>query len=253
MKKIIKYILLFASVELSIFNTSQLQAAEPASTASWHHSVTIYAWLPSIDGELKYKLEGDDPLPIDASRILDSLNMTFMGTYEARKEKWLILGDVIYLDLGEKKNRDIRLYNKVELNLNGWQLGLYGGHNLYQTSSSSLYLLAGLRYLSIETEANLTSNIFSPLNLSQDTDLWDGVIGLRGNTKINENWYIPYHADIGTGDSDMTWQAMIGIGYHASWGDTILAYRHLEWDQGDDDLLQNLSFYGPGIAFKFHF
>ncbi len=106
--------------------------------------------------------------------------------------------------MGNKKDRDTRGYDQVELDLKGWQVGLYGGYNLYQTNRSNLDLLAGLRYLSLETEANLSSDLLPPLNLSQDANLWDGVIGLRGRTNINENWFIPYHVDIGSGDSDMT-------------------------------------------------
>ncbi|MEN8166788.1 MAG: hypothetical protein ABFR65_04835 [Pseudomonadota bacterium] len=235
---------------LFFFNSRAANAAETADPGAWQQSAALYVWLPTLDGELKYQREGDEPFPVDISDMLD---MAFMGAYEARKNKWSILGDLIYLDLGDDKDRDNRLYNKVELDLKGWQVGLYGGYNLYQTGRSNLDLLAGLRYLTIETESNLTSNQLPPLTLSQDVDLWDGVIGLRGRTNINENWFIPYQADIGTGDSDLTWQAMAGIAYQASWGDTRLAYRYLEWDQGDDDLLQKLSFSGPQIAVAFYF
>lgn len=255
MKKLARCALLSTSVISSVAASGLVQAAESPPTGNWQHSVSLYAWLPTLDGEFKYQLEDGDALPIDASQILDALNMIFMGAYEGRKDKWFILGDVIYLDLGDNKDRDTMGYSNVELNLNGWQLGLYGGHNLYQTSRSSLDLMAGLRYLKIETEGNLSSDLalLPDLNLSKDADLWDGIIGFRGRTNINKNWFIPYHADIGTGDSDLTWQAMVGVGYQTGWGDTSLVYRHLEWDQGEDELLQNLSFSGPGIAVKFRF
>ena len=115
--------------------------------------------------------------------------------------------------------------------------------------------MAGLRYLTIESEVKLTSDLerLPELNITKDADVWDGIIGLRGRTKLNENWFIPYYADIGAGDSDLTWQAMAGIGYQAGWGDMSLVYRHLEWDQDEDKLLQNVSFSGPALAVKFCF
>jgi hypothetical protein len=255
MKKTLRYALLAISFHLSIVTGHLVQAAEPTPKDSWQHGVVLYAWLPSLDGEFRYQREGGDTLTIDASQILDALQMTFMGAYEARKDKWVLLGDLIYLNLRNDKDRDTIGYSNVDMKLKGWQIGLYGGYNLYQTNRSSLDLMAGLRYLTIDTEVKLSSDLalLPDLKLARDADVWDGVIGLRGRTNINENWFIPYYADVGAGDSDMTWQAMAGIGYQAGWGDTILVYRHLEWDQGGEKLLQNVSFSGPAIAVKFHF
>lgn len=39
---------------------------------------------------------------------------------------------------------------------------------------------------------------------------------LRERFNLNEKWFIPANADIGTGDSKHTWQAMSGFGYHFS-------------------------------------
>ena len=71
--------------------------------------------------------------------------------------------------------------------------------------------------------------------------------------ELGSDWYMPYHADVGTGDSELTWQAMAGVGYRAGWGDLLLFYRHLAWDEGDDKLLQGLEFTGPGMAVRFSF
>ena len=46
---------------------------------------------------------------------------------------------------------------------------------------------------------------------------WDGIVGVKGRWHFGaeHRWFVPYYVDIGTGDSDFTWQAMAGIGY--SW------------------------------------
>ena len=64
---------------------------------------------------------------------------------------------------------------------------------------------------------------------------------------------MPYYADIGAGDSDLTWQAMAGIGYSYGWGDVLLTYRHLSYDEGTDGLVQDLELSGPAIAVNFRF
>jgi len=70
---------------------------------------------------------------------------------------------------------------------------------------------------------------------------------------LNEHWYLPYYADIGTGDSDLTWQLFGGIGYMFNWGDIKLGYRYLKYDQDDDKLLQDFTFDGflLGVGFRF--
>ncbi len=205
----------------------------------WQHALTLYGWLPSVSGDLKYG-QGDSS-SVDSSDVLDALNMTFMGAYELRKRNWYLLTDVIYLDLGNSADTRVTLpggghiVSNVQQDLVGWQFGIYGGYLLHESARSQVSLLAGLRYL------------------SRSTDLWDGIVGARGRIAINDQWFIPFHLDVGTGDSDLTWQAASGVGYRASWGEVSLQYRHLEWDQVDDGLLQSLGFSGPGLAVKFRF
>ena len=251
-----------AALVASIMFAASAQAA--TATDQRHNAVTLYGWFPSLSGDLNYDVGGGDSATVDAGDILSALNMVFMGAFETRKNKWSLLADVIYLNLGDKKTSSVdlpfggSLNTRVDLKLKGWQVGLYGGYNLYDTPKASLDALAGLRYPNIDTEAKLS--IDGPLppslptaKLSKSADVWDAVVGFRGRAHINDRWFVPYYADVGAGDSDLTWQAMAGIGYEASWGETSLVYRHLEWDQGDDGLLKKLSFSGPAVAFKFRF
>ncbi len=76
---------------------------------------------------------------------------------------------------------------------------------------------------------------------------------MRGVINLNEQWYVPYYADIGTGDSDLTWQALAGIGYRFSWGDIKLVYRYLSYDMDDDKLLKDLDLSGPALGVVFRF
>ena len=137
-------------------------------------------------------------------------------------------------------------------------VGLYGGYQVFRTDRANMDVIAGVRHLSLDADAVLA--ISGPLppslpskNLSSSASIWDGVVGLRGRVELGPNWFVPYHADVGAGDSELTWQAMAGIGYETSWGELLLVYRHLDWDQGDDKLIQGLSFSDPGMALKYRF
>ena len=62
-----------------------------------------------------------------------------------------------------------------------------------------------------------------------------------------------FGADMGTGQSDLTWQLAGGVGYKFNWGDIGLHYRHVQWDFDNDSKLDDMSFSGPIISATFHF
>jgi len=85
-------------------------------------------------------------------------------------------------------------------------------------------------------------------------DLWDGVVGFRGSARLGAgNWFVPYYLDAGAGTSKFTWQAVVGVGYSFGWGDLLLVYRYLSFEQGDDQPVQRLEFAGPALGATFHF
>jgi hypothetical protein len=70
---------------------------------------------------------------------------------------------------------------------------------------------------------------------------------------LGKNWYVPYYLDVGTGESNLTWQALGGIGYRFSKVNVLAQYRYLEWDFDDDALIDDLNIQGPFVGFEFLF
>lgn len=236
------------------------------SNGQWQHTLTIYAWLPSIDGTLSY----DDPQParnnveVDAGDLLDKLKMVFMGNWESRREKLSIFADVVYLRLGDTNNTSVNLGPgipldvKVDQDLTAWMVTGALGYNVVNTDKAMMDVIGGVRYLSVDAEAKLEVNgplppTPAPRKLDGSETLWDGIVGVRGQLKLNDRWYLPYYADIGAGSSSLTYQLLAGVGYRFDKVDVKLAYRHLFYDQSGDKLLQDVTFSGPalGVGFKF--
>ena len=67
------------------------------------------------------------------------------------------------------------------------------------------------------------------------------------------DWFVPLHADIGTGSSSLTWQLTAGVGYSFSWGDVQVAYRHLGYEDDEGDPLERLALSGPAVGASFRF
>jgi hypothetical protein len=83
----------------------------------------------------------------------------------------------------------------------------------------------------------------------------DAIVGLRGRATFgNErSWYIPYYVDIGTGDSNLTWQGMVGLGYSFDSVDIVGVWRYLEYNLGSGTPIESINFNGPALGITFRF
>jgi hypothetical protein len=79
------------------------------------------------------------------------------------------------------------------------------------------------------------------------------VVGVKGRANLSGDWFLPFYLDVGTGDSDLTWQALAGVGYRFDWGDVSLTYRYLKWDLGSSSPIDDISFGGPQLTATFRF
>ena len=232
------------------------------SSADWQFGLDIYGWFPSVSGNLAFSPpDGGGSVDADAEEILDDLKMVFMGSFEARKGNWSGFTDVIYLDLEGDKTKSVTVPDgdtqnlfDADLELKSWVWTLAGAYTVWQKQNSHLDLFAGARLLALDTDLQLTGagSRQGNLKLSESENIWDVIVGAKGRHALNDRWFLPYYVDVGTGDSDLTWQASGGIGYSFGWGDVVLDYRYLEYDQGSDKPVQDLAFGGGrlGVIFR---
>lgn len=233
-------------------------APEPVTTeesSAYKQSFAIYGWLPSLDGTVKYNPPGD--IETSASELIDKIDSVFMGSYAVRKNKWSFLTDVIYLKMSDMQKVSGTILGSpfeasAEQKLTTWIVNAYAGYNIIQNNKHTLDVIAGMRYLSLETDIAFDLNGIHR-SISPSLELYDGVIGVKGQVNLNKNWYVPYLFDIGGGDADLTAQAFTGLGYRFEWGDILLGYRYLYYDQGSDALINSLDAYGPKVGVIFHF
>ncbi|MCJ7642443.1 MAG: hypothetical protein MUO29_11180 [Desulfobacterales bacterium] len=259
-------------------------AENPAPADRWTFGIQPYLWLPSLNGTLNYSVppggEGGANVDISADTILGDLNMALMLTAEARKGRWSLVTDFIYLDLGggtsEVKSVNFSgpggrvtipatVSGSVDAKLKGALWGLAGTYMVAGNEHTSLEVLLGFRYFGLEatTDWNLSGTITDNVSggtfarsgsVKQSEDLWDGIIGIRGRIGLGSGkWGIPYYLDVGTGSSTITWQGAAGIQYRWSKIDLNLMYRYLYYDMESGKLLQNVSMGGPALGVNFRF
>ncbi len=272
---------------LALASTSGITFAQ-TNADEWQFSLTPYLWLPRIDGQLNFSPPpgggGSPSFAVGPTDWLELLNFAALVSGSAKKGKWSINSDFVYLSLTSKDARvasvdetisipgePISIPVSVDLNLNtrvdfdGLLWTIAGGYSVKETDTAIVELIAGIRYFGIDTKASwdLTVEITTPDgtvvlpaqgSVAKNTDLWDGIVGIRGKFNLSaQKWSVPYYFDVGAGNSDLTWQAMTGLTREFGWGDLIMVYRHLEYGEDSSGLLQSFSFTGPAVGVRFHF
>ena len=69
-----------------------------AQDTGWTFQGSLYAWVPSLSATIGTPF-GDLETEANGSGALSALDMAFMGTLEARRGKWSLIGDLLYVDL----------------------------------------------------------------------------------------------------------------------------------------------------------
>ena len=253
-------------------------AAMPAVSAAqqrgdaWQWEASIYAYLPTISGSTKFPApSGGSSIDVNADSIIDSLKFTFMGTLGAQSNTWGFFTDVLYLDVGGDKSntRDFTINGGLpagvtssgSLDLKSTLWTLAGTYRVSRDPTSTVDVFAGARLADIKQSLNwqftgavdtipvANRNGYQSSSVSN----WDGIIGVKGRASFGDKgqWFIPWYLDIGTGDSDLTWQGIVGIGYKYSWGDIFAVWRYIDYNMKSGRPIQDLNLNGGAIGVSF--
>ena len=257
---------------------SILTCALPAHAADpydgqWHFTVTPYIWGPSASGTLRVEIPDTGAVAeseVPKESWLSRLRFAFMIAGEARRNELAIFGDAAYVNFGHMNSNfrslsgpggivQVPVDSGSQTTLKASIVTLGASYTVLRSPAGTLDVLGGARYAGVRgtldwqvaTDSNLLPGRTG--SASKDVNLWDGIIGVRGRGELGGNWYLPYYVDIGTGDSEFTWQALGGVGYRFPWGDVLGAWRYLSLNQRSDKPIQDMHFSGPAIGVAFHF
>lgn len=222
----------------------------------WNFGVGLYGWLPKISGSTA---SGSD-VDVNQGELIDALQMTLQGILSITKGKWSFALDIVYLSVGDDQSGVLNVptgnvNTNTNVDLQTWIVTPTIGYQLLEDEKGKLNFIVGARYLSLDLDVNINIATSPPRTprVSDSGGIWDGIIGLHGEVTLNEQWYLPFYLDIGTGESDLTWQAALSVGYRFNSFDVVAGYRYLNWDLSDNPALDDLTVNGPYAGLKFFF
>jgi hypothetical protein len=268
-------VLLFVMGALLSAAVGAQSSKPPAEAGTWQFTATLYGWVPTIDGKVNFPNDtGSTDIHASMSDVLNHLKMTFQGALDVHNGRWGIFNDVVYVDFGGVKSQksDFVVGNvqipatattNVDLDLKALIWTVAGEYRIATDSAWTVDLLAGARMMRMKPTVgySITGNI-GPVVIpgrdgskQVDEDVWDGIVGVKGRYNFGDEgrWFVPFYLDVGTGQSQLTWQISGGVGYAYSWGAIFATWRYLETDAESGKALDNISLSGPLLAVSWRF
>ena len=247
-------------------------AAAQSASDSWKFNAIIYGYFPDIGGETTFPAGGTS-VSVDSSKIIGNLKFAFMGTFEAKKGRFGLLADLLYMDVnGSVTNtRDVSVgghdlpasvSTNLDLGVKGTVFELAGTYSLLDDPATKLDVLGGARYLDVKQTLTYSFSadvgpIIGPgrsATVEAKDSYLDAIIGAKGQFLFGDRrqWFVPWYADVGTGESKLTYQVLGGLGYSFSWGQVLAAWRYVDWNFKSGSKIESLNFNGPmvGVAFN---
>jgi hypothetical protein len=234
----------------------QTAASSPAPDSSeWQFMGAVYAPLMGLDGTVGIgPVSSQVDLPF--RDILKNLDAGLTGAFEARRNRWSITGDFIWLKISSSvEPTPISNLNFKEEEL---MASLALGYELYGDKQTTLDLLGGAALTSLDAELDIfTPRLRTTQRSTSGSQSWvDPFVGLRLRHRLSDQWAVfstGLYGGFGVG-SDQYWQALAGVDYRITESVSIaLAYRIIATDYQNGAFLYDTKTSGPNLGLVFRF
>lgn len=224
----------------------------------WKFATIAYGWFAGAHGETDV-IGPVPPVGLDLSfgDVLKGFKFAFMGAAEARKDRFVVLGDLTFIHLEAKDGIGIRDpdFLEAELDSRTAEITLVGGYRVVNSDSAKLDLLAGGRMNFFKTTLQLDGPNRSAEG-SKSEQWLDPLIAARAIVPFGEKWSWTTYGDLGgiAFGSDITWQIFSTVNYQISRKMTLGGgWRTYKVNYDHGDFLYDVAQNGPVLVFRTDF
>ena len=129
--------------------------AQSGAGNDWRFRLTPYLFATGLDGKIGFNEFPPAEVEASFSDILDNMDFAFMLYGDAKKGRWGIWGDAMYVKLGLEPEGNIplvRIYSGVDIGIKMTTLAAGGSYSLVAGDDSWLDIVVGARYWSLDQE-----------------------------------------------------------------------------------------------------
>ena len=234
--------------------SSETPVPQTVDADKWQFQFSPYFWLAGLHGVGGV---GNRTTRVDESfsDVFDALNFAFMGTFEARKGKFISLTDLEYVSVSDDKATPGPLFSSVDAGFKTFIFDQEVGYRVLDNSEgATLDVLGGARVWRVKTDFEFGAGILPATRIEASRSWVDAVGGLRGKMALSEKLFLTGKFDLGGGGSQFTWQVFAGGGYNINPKIALIfGYRVLDVDYDKNNFVYDMNQRGPivGLGFRF--
>ena len=188
------------------------------------------------------------------SNILSHLHFAAMGLADARRDRFVVLTDVMYSDLRGQDATPGPLFSSVEPQQRLFILTPEAGYRLLDSDDASLDVVGGIRYWRLKSELEFQPGVLPGIGLQASRGWTDGIVGVRAKRTLPRRWSASAYGDIGAGGSNLTYQIVGNAGLNIRERYPLLfGYRYLSVDYDKNNFLFDTAMKGPLFGFTIKF
>ncbi|PKP75476.1 MAG: hypothetical protein CVT84_02905 [Alphaproteobacteria bacterium HGW-Alphaproteobacteria-6] len=232
-----------------------LMAGGPAAaqdSGDWVWQVTPYVWATSVSGDIT-PFTGAPALSFDSSfsEVLEDLDAAFFLSGYARRDRFVLLGDLSY----SKSSRDglVPPGAPASGELEQISLTLAAGHRVIEEPRVAVDVLGGVRLWRIKGKVDVP---LAGVSVSPSKSFTDPILAVRANLSLAPGWSAILYGDfggLGIG-SDQTSQVLATVNYQVS--DRVFlsaGYRTLSVDFSEGGTRIDATMKGPLLGATWRF
>lgn len=236
-------------------STTTIPKPQTVDADKWQFQLTPYLWIAGVKGRAGI---GNLVVDVDAALTDDDvdLNFGFMGTFEARKNRLVILTDLQYSNLGTDRATPGPLFSSASADFKTFVFDPEVGYRIVQNPEKGAFIdvLGGIRYWHLKTDLTFNAGLVSSVTASRSKSWVDGVAGIRGRAHLSPRLFVTGKADIGGGGSNFSYQLFGGGGLLVGSRYALIAgWRHLAVNYNKDNFLFDNALSGPVFGFGIKF
>jgi hypothetical protein len=237
-------------------STLHVGAAAPAekNSSGWEFDIVPYLWGAGLEGDLKIGRLPTGGVEASFSDIWNHLQLAGMAAFEARKNRWGVLVDAIYIDLSDTMPTPRSIYGSADITMTQQ---LYAGlvtYRIYDGEATSFDMGWGGRYFRLDSDLELISGIAVGRTASGTMSWWNWLAAARFIGHPSKRWSLTAYADLGASGEGSTWEGIASADFACTKTVSIaFGYRYMNVDYEKNEFLYDVAMQGPFVGVGFHF
>ncbi|CAI2412203.1 Uncharacterised protein [Serratia liquefaciens] len=236
------------------------EAVQPLSAGyqaadEWQFTFAPYVWAAGIRGDIGHRSTGTQFMKTDFSDIARDLDVAVMGMGEARKGRYSLLVDLMYIDTTTRNDLpDGAPADRLKVDNRTVSGFLGGGYTLLEKGGGRLDAAGGARVWYSSTRLTFQGGDAGGISGSDRATWIDVVAGLRGHYALTPTVWLSAWGLAGGGQSRLDWDVAGLVGWEFMSGFSAVAgYRAMGVDYRHDGFVYDVVQQGPilGVSGRF--